>query len=357
MSNPNAQFYSLGAEHERTIRVAYPVRQGRIVLRTELNWDRVVEADAVSEDRTLWTFTLRSRRPFLYFKPQLVDAAGARWAGGANLLAVMTEDSGRSVFPYFETEAKGSFHPAFEVESAVLGHELGVRVYLPPGYGENPLKRYPVLYMQDGKNLFFPEEAFLGQEWSVDETLALLDEMSAVERIVVVGLHTTKREKDYTKPGYAKYGRAVTRDVMARIEREFRVLKGNEYTGVMGSSLGGVVSFYLAWAYPERFGFAACLSSTFSHRDDLIDRVLIEPKRAVRFYLDSGWPGDNYEVTLAMALALVRRGYRYGRDLMHFAFPNAKHSEQSWGDRLHLPLQMFTGTVTMSAFERIPQEK
>ena len=61
----------------------------------------------------------------------------------------------------------------------------------------------------------------------------------------------------------------------------------------------------MAWQYPEVFGLAACMSSTFAYRNDLIDRVLSEPKRDTKFYLDSGWPGDNYEVTLAMAMALL----------------------------------------------------
>ncbi len=66
----------------------------------------------------------------------------------------------------------------------------------------------------------------------------------------------------------------------------------------------------MAWQYPQVFGYAACMSSTFSYQDDLIERVLSEPKSTAKFYLDSGWPGDNYEVTLAMAMAFVDRGYR-----------------------------------------------
>ena len=80
---------------------------------------------------------------------------------------------------------------------------------------------------------------------------------------------------------------------------------------------------------------------TFTHKDDLVERVLQEPRRDVRFYLDSGWPGDNYKVGLAMALALAHCGYRYGLDFMYFAFPNAKHSENDWEQRLHVPFQFF----------------
>jgi hypothetical protein len=91
------------------------------------------------------------------------------------------------------------------------------------------------------------------------------------------------------------------------------------------------------------------MSSTFTYKDDLMERVLSEPKRRVGFYLDSGWPGDNYEVTLAMALALVSRGWRYGRDLLYLCFPNAAHDEKAWGMRLHLPMQLFTGAVARAS--------
>jgi len=116
-----------------------------------------------------------------------------------------------------------------------------------------------------------------------------------------------------------------------------------------GSSLGGVVSFYTVWQHPEVFGGAVCMSSTFSHKDDLLERVLSEPKRKIGFYLDSGWPGDNYEVTVAMALGLVSRGWRYGRDLLYLCFPHAAHDEKAWGMRLHLPMQLFTGVVARAS--------
>jgi predicted alpha/beta superfamily hydrolase len=116
----------------------------------------------------------------------------------------------------------------------------------------------------------------------------------------------------------------------------------------MGSSLGGVVSFFLAWQWPDVFGNAACMSSTFGWQDDLIERVRREPRasrESLRIYLDSGWPNDNYEPTLAMAVALLERGFRLRRDLLHFAFPLAGHDEGAWSARLHLPLQLFSGKL------------
>jgi enterochelin esterase-like enzyme len=258
----------------------------------------------------------------------------------------MTAESAADVFPYFEGPETGSLSPVLERDSALLGRKHLVRVYLPPGYHENPLRRYPVYYMQDGKNLFFPEEAFNGQEWEVDEALHLLDGMHAVDRVVVVGIHSGDRMSEYTKPGYEAYARSVVEEVKPEIDRTIRVLDSPRETAVIGSSLGGVVSFYMAWTYPQVFGYAACLSSTFSHRDDLVDRVLSEPKNPAKFYLDSGWPGDNYEVTLAMAMALAQRGYRLREDFLHLVFPLEEHDEQAWGRRLHIPLQLGLSRVT-----------
>ncbi len=69
----------------------------------------------------------------------------------------------------------------------------------------------------------------------------------------------------------------------------------------------------------------------------------------VGFYLDSGWPEDNYEVTMAMAMALVSRGWKYGFNLFHLCFPHAQHNEASWGMRLHLPMQFINGAVARAA--------
>jgi predicted alpha/beta superfamily hydrolase len=331
----------------RQLRVRYPPGEGRIVLRTELDWDLDVEPVAVSDEGETSTFALEARRPFLYFKPCLrARDGGVRWAVGSNMLVLMTIHGKSDVFPYFEGPATGSFTEVLERDSAILGRKHLLCVYLPPGYRENTLRRYPVLYMQDGKNLFFPEEAFLGREWQVDEALHLLDGTNAVDRAIVVGVYSGDRMSDYTKPGYEAYARSLVQEIKPEVDRRLRVLVSPRDTGVVGSSLGGVVSFFMAWEYPEVFGYAACMSSTFSHRDDLIDRVLAEPRHSSKFYLDSGWPGDNYEVTLAMAMALSQRGYRVREDFLHLVFPLEEHDEQAWGRRLHIPLQLGLSQVT-----------
>ena len=83
--------------------------------------------------------------------------------------------------------------------------------------------------------------------------------------------------------------------------------------------------------------------ATFGWRDDLAERVAREAKRDVLFYLDSGWPHDNYEVTRDMRALLASRGWVEGKDLFYYAFPDAHHDEHSWAMRCHIPIQVFFG--------------
>ena len=336
---------SAPASFRRTLRVVYPLKEGRIGLRTEADWQKDIEPDETDAAGHTFTFTVESEKPFLYFKPVLHVGDELFWTPGANRLVLMTEPDTRPVYPHFRSKGGGRFAPPIEFDSTRLGRRHHIRVYLPPGYNENTLKHYAVLYMQDGQNLFFPDEAFLGNDWHVDETVGVLDTMSVVDDFIVVGVYSKDRFAEYTKPGYETYGESLVGEVKPRIDEDFRTLPGPLNTGLIGSSLGGVVSFYLAWEWPDVFGRAGCLSSTFGYRDDLLERVLSEDKREVGYYLDSGWPEDNYEVTVSMAMALVSRGWEFGRDLMHFAFPLAEHDEKAWGLRLHLPLQLFSGIV------------
>ncbi len=325
------------------IRIHYPKAEGRVVLRTELDWDRDIEADSVDDDGTLWQFSIETGERHFYFKPVFKGEGEPRWAVGENYLAVTTAAEGRDVYPHFMGGTAGDITRPIDVpgHAGAPGHRI--RVYQPPGYDENTLKRYPVLYMHDGSNLFFPEESFLGDTWEVDENMDRLDQMNLIDKVIVVGIYAGDRMSEYTMPGCEGYGRSLVERIKPLVDGAFRTLAGPENTAVMGSSLGGLVSFYLAWQWPDVFGKAACLSSTLDYHNDLFDRVRSEPKRDVRFYLDSGWPEDNFEPTLTMRDLLASRGYVPGRDLFHFAFPNAMHSEHFWAMRSHIPFQLFYG--------------
>jgi len=326
------------------ITIRYPQGDARLVLRTSLDWDRDVEPVDSSPEHA--SFEVPFEDVHLAFKPCLRRDGELLWARGSDYV-VSRHDPDPEAWPFFLADERGTVS---EVLTFDRGHGVhAVRVYTPPGYEENHLRSYPVLYMQDGRNLFFPEEAFGGQEWHVDETMDRLDRMNAVRKVIVVGVAPIDRMRDYTQGGYHAYGEFLVGSIKPAIDARFRTRRGPEDTVVMGSSLGGVVSLFLAWQYPDTFGNAACLSSTFGYDDDLFARIEREEKRAIRLYLDSGWPRDNFDATNAMRDLLVHRGYRLGDELMQFSFPEGLHNEDSWAGRIHVPFQFFFGRAWAAA--------
>lgn len=323
------------------IRVYYPLSGKRITLRTDADWD--LDLEPVEQTKLMARFIFESERPIIDFKPLLHTKTMKNvWAQGENYTVYPFQQKERRLYPHFLDPAHGgTISRPLKVPTSKGFRRI--RIYKPPGYNENYLKRYPVLYMHDGTNLFFPEEAFLGQEWHVDENMDLLNALSIIDKTIVVGIYAGRRNHEYTKPGYKEYGESIVKYIKPYVDRHHRTLANASKTMVMGSSLGGVVSFYLAWQYPHVFGKAICMSSTFGYKDDLYDRVLTEEKRPIRIYLDSGWPKDNFEETRHMRDLLLLRGFEFGKDLLYFAFPRHSHGEKDWGTRSHLPFQFMFG--------------
>jgi hypothetical protein len=269
------KLYKTSTIQERTLRVAYPAGKGKMVLRTQNDWDKDVEPISVSKDGTISTFEVSADQPFLYFKPCLVTEDGEHhWSVGANKLLLMEEKDQRILYPFFFGSEKGRYSKLIEFDSKILNRKHHLRVYLPPGYDENTLATYAVAFMQDGQNLFFPEEAFLGQTWEVDETSQTLRSMSAVDDFVIIGIRPGDRMEEYTKPGYEKYAKSLAEEIVPLAESKLRIGTDRRYRSVWGSSLGGVVSFYTVWQNPEVFGVSVCMSSTFYNKYDLIERVM-----------------------------------------------------------------------------------
>ncbi len=252
------------------ITVYYPLEtsNGDLVLRTDVDWGKDIEPVSLS-DSSGFHFEVATDRPFFYFKPGIHRADGFVWSRGANYLALLDSGQDQEIYPFFSATERGAITHLVEVASRDYDVSHRVRIYLPAGYSENTLKRYPVLYMHDGNNLFFPREAFMGQTWNVDGTLDLLDAMNVIREVIVIGVWPADREREYTRPGYEQYSKFLATELKPRIDREYRTLSGAENCAVMGSSLGGVVSLYVAWQYPNVFGKSACLSSTFDWEDNL----------------------------------------------------------------------------------------
>ena len=139
------------------------------------------------------------------------------------------------------------------IESKLLGGSREIIVYLPPTYESEPHRRFPVLYMQDGQNLFDPNTSYVaGKPWFLDQAAEAGIRDGRVEPVIIVGIHhaNDKRIDEYTptmdakrKGGKAaKYARALINDIKPFIDTEYRTRPCPMNTGIGGSSLGGLVS-------------------------------------------------------------------------------------------------------------------
>jgi predicted alpha/beta superfamily hydrolase len=323
--------------------INYPQDRGRVALRTAADWDRDHPACATGDTYAVFELDVPTT---LELKPVLHVGDQVLWAKCANYV-VTSHEPDRMLWPFFVGDEQGRVTEIREIEFE--GVTRKVRVYVPPGYDDNTLRRFPVIYMQDGQNLFHRGESFMGGEWQVDETMDRLAQMNLIRKTIVVGIWPNDREKEYTRPGYEAYGRFIVECLKPQIDAELRTCADPENTVTMGSSLGGVAALHLAWTYPDVFGRVACLSSTFGVFDDLFERIARDDKRDIMIYMDSGWPKDNFSATNAMRDLLVDRGYRLGLDLLQFSFPEGAHSERSWAERIHVPFQFFFGRAWIAA--------
>jgi hypothetical protein len=129
----------------QVIRVIHPATEGRIALHTDHDWERTVKAQSAGRENCCWEFWIETRQPFFYFKPILIRDGTTAWARGENFLAVATSRTPLEIHPYFFDDPHCSTCELMRPLASPAGMEHLFRVFLPPGYRENTLKRYPVL--------------------------------------------------------------------------------------------------------------------------------------------------------------------------------------------------------------------
>lgn len=241
--------------------------------------------------------------------------------------------------------------PSFE--SAILGNRRDVTLYLPPGYAERPERRYPVLYMQDGQNLFDAERAFIpGNHWRLAEAADQAVGGAGAEPAIIVGIDHAGvgRMDEYTpapderKKGggrAADYGRFLIEELKPVIDERYRTLSDRDHTAIGGSSLGGLVSLYLVLTHPEVFGRAAVMSpSVWWNGRAILDTVDAFRGDRPRLWVDIG--GREGRDALADARALRDHLRAKGWNESNFRYHEerrADHSERAWAERAKMVLE------------------
>jgi predicted alpha/beta superfamily hydrolase len=226
-----------------------------------------------------------------------------------------------------------------------------VIVWLPPDYESNTERHYPVLYMHDGQNLMDATTAFAG-EWGVDETAQQLVDSGQVEPVIIVGIYNTAdRIPEYTQVPDATYGggraddygKFLVEELKPLIDSTYRTKPEPQYTGLAGSSLGGLVSMYLGMKYPGTFSRLGVVSpSVWWANKDILSKVdALTEKPALRIWVDigtaeSGSSTENVETvadTDALVEKLKNKGWVLGDDLKYTVVDGARHNEKAWAAR------------------------
>jgi predicted alpha/beta superfamily hydrolase len=274
-----------------------------------------------------------------------------------------------SLHPYASTPntVTGDLRVWHDVYSPQLDNTRDIYVWLPPDYVQSE-RRYPVIYMHDAQNLFDRYVSYSG-EWEVDETMTALSAEGL--DAIIVGLSNTKEERgrDYCPYPFVAYEgmtvdgqgdvyvRFIIETVKPAIDGALRTRPEAPFTGIVGSSMGGLISLYGALVYPEVFGLCGAFSTAYWFGDNALLKTTRE-KGAYpgRMYLDVGTrEGETIESWLGLESeaahqayvqgvrdlrdALIAGGSVLGKNLMYVEDEGAMHREAAWAKRLPAALR------------------
>src|SRR5690606_21085786 len=134
------------------------------------------------------------------------------------------------------------------------------------------------------------------------------------------------------------------------IDANYRTLSSRENTAVMGSSMGGLISFYLVWNFPDVFSKAGCLSSSFYFDDEHAIKMVknyIGHKKNIKIYLDNS---KNASIgNQRRFYTLKKKGFMNGKDIDYYYAPDAVHNVEAWAERLERPLRSLFGKQHLTA--------
>ncbi len=244
-----------------------------------------------------------------------------------------------------------------------------VRIYLPRGYTQNTSKRYPVLYLQDGQNVFDPGGDF--GSWSADAAATREIGQGRMREAIMVGIdNTASRIPEYMPPNDSyqntqgrgdAYANFVINNVRPYLDFNYRTLNDPKNTLTLGSSLGGLISLYLGREFGV-FGKIGVFSPAFWISPNYISQVTSGSKKPIRVYLDFGTaePSDDWNNALAMYDVHLAQGYAANAELAFVAGCGQSHNETAWAARLPKALQFLLpareepGDLTQREFPSAP---
>jgi predicted alpha/beta superfamily hydrolase len=296
------------------------------------------------------------------------------------LFVSLLVDPGRpcSLFAQIPVVSSGRIE-RFENFKSGYVHPRNIDVWLPESY--TPEKRYPVLYMNDGQNLFDSTITFNKQEWCVDEVISKLGLQNRIDECIVVGIWNNgvyRRSEYFPQKAFDllsstikdsllngelkgevrgdRYIQFITKELKPFIDKQFSTQTDRSHTFICGSSRGGLISMYAICEYPEVFGGAACIST---HWPGKLGNVLPEIPKAFQHYISNNLPDpithkiyfdygtetldSNYKPYQQEIDKLMKaRGYTH-ENWVTLEFKGATHAEIDWAKRFDKPLLFLLG--------------
>ena len=237
--------------------------------------------------------------------------------------------------------------------SVVLGNRRDLVIWLPPGC-DGRRRRHPVVYFQDGQNIFDPRTAYTGEAWNAGAAALAQASAGAMDLPILVGIYNVGRERideyaptrgivrDYegreirSRARARAYARFVVEEVKPFVDGGYPTLPEREHTAIVGSSMGALATLFAALWHPGVFGAAGLLSPS-TWWDDLAPVRLVRALRRrpeVRLWLDIGTAEEGWEKTRLLRDALVDRGWREGEDLHYVEAEGEGHNEGAWARRI-----------------------
>ncbi len=244
----------------------------------------------------------------------------------------------------------GNIEKLVGFESKVLQNRRNLSVYLPPQYTADKSRRFPVLYMHDGQNIFDGSTSYIpNQEWRADEAAEALINAGLIEPIILVGIDNAgaDRGNEYLpwkiKIGTTEmggradlYGKMLTDELMPMINAKYRTKLGPSNTGLVGSSFGGVITSYLGVTRPDVFGKLGIVSPSVWVKERALLKAIQPTKSRQRIWIDMGTKEGEQSVADARALfdSYKAAGWREGKDVTLMIDGNAEHNELAWSHRV-----------------------
>ncbi|WP_430411271.1 alpha/beta hydrolase [Kordia sp.] len=304
---------------DKTYSITLPNHKETILYKFTLGTWESVELDAKGKNLENRTYSFKEN-------PETINISIGAWANGNANETLSTKQ------PNVETFAEA-------VEIPQLNTTRKIQVYLPPNYAQSTTS-YPVVYIHDGQNVFDKATSYSG-EWEVDETLNRLHQINGLDIIVVAIDNSEKRMQEYTPWKHEKHGKPkgkqyidfIAYTLKPAIDAKYRTKPEAKNTGIMGSSMGGLISHYAAFKYPNVFGKAGIFSPSFWFSDEIIPFTkehLAEAKNSKLYYVMGEKEGGNMVKDLGNVVdAMQTNGFPKANFYVQIT-PSGTHSEAFW---------------------------